>query len=104
VWEVYYPIAENRDVACRLGVLLYELGSYAEALCYFNRSLEIYGADPTVTYNMSMCHYELGQMEKALEFINETLLLDPRSKHARAMRIRIEATRKKEDECNITMN
>jgi hypothetical protein len=43
-------------------------------------------------------------MEKALEFINETLLLDPRSKHARAMRIRIEATRKKEDECNITMN
>ena len=91
VWDVYYPMAEEQDVACHFGVLLHKVGCYTEALDYFNRSVEIYGPDATVTYNMSMCHYGLRQMEAALKSIHEAVTLDPDCEKAGAMRSKIEA-------------
>jgi tetratricopeptide (TPR) repeat protein len=92
VWKVYYPLDEDQDVASHLGVLLYESGYYAEALGYFIRSVELYGPDATISYNMGLCHYGLRQMEAALECVNEALTLKPDFEDARAMRIRIEAS------------
>jgi tetratricopeptide (TPR) repeat protein len=91
VWDVYYPMAEDQYVASYLGILLYELGHYAEALDLFNRSIELYGPDATSICNRSMCHYGLEQMDTALEYINEALALDPDFEDARALRIKIEA-------------
>ena len=90
VWEVYYPLAEDQDLASHLGVILYEMGYYAEALDYFIRSVELYGPDATVSYNMGLCHYGLKQMEAALEQFNEALALDPNLEDAKTMRIKIE--------------
>jgi len=94
VWEVYYPLAEDQDLASHLGVILYEMGYYAEALDYFIRSVELYGPDATVSYNIGLCHYGLGQMEAALEHVNEALALDQDFDDAGAMRIKIEAATK----------
>ena len=90
VWEVYYPLAEDQDLASHLGVLLYEMGYYAEALDLFVRSIALYGPDAMVSYSMGLCHYGLRQMEAALECVNEALALDPDSKDARALRVKIE--------------
>jgi tetratricopeptide (TPR) repeat protein len=59
-----------------LGVLLYELGNYAEALDLFSRSLELYGPYDTVVYNMRMCYQALKQIESAFETFNEVPALD----------------------------
>jgi tetratricopeptide (TPR) repeat protein len=76
VWDAYYPLAENLDVPSHLGVLLYELGNYAEALDLFSRSLELYGPYDTVVYNMRMCYQALKQIESAFETFNEVPALD----------------------------
>ena len=92
VWEVYYPLAEDQDVPSHLGVILYEMGYYAEALDLFTRSVELYGPDATISYSMSLCHYGLKHMDAALECINEALALDHDLEEARTMRIKIEAS------------
>jgi tetratricopeptide (TPR) repeat protein len=90
VWEVYYPLAEDQDLASHLGVLLYEMGYYTEALELFARSVELYGPDATISYNMGLCHYGLREMESALRCVNEALVLEPEFEDARTMRIKIE--------------
>ena len=75
VWDVYYPLAEDQDVPSHLGVLLYELGNYTEALDLFSRSLELYGPYDTVVYNMRMCHQALKQIESARKTSSEVLAL-----------------------------
>jgi tetratricopeptide (TPR) repeat protein len=91
VWEVYYPLAEDQDLASHLGVLLYEMGYDAEALDFFSRSVELYGHDATVSYNMGLCHYGLREMEAALEHVNKALALNPDFEDATTMRLKIEA-------------
>jgi len=94
VWEVYYPLAEDQDLASHLGVVLYEMGYYAEALDYFPRSVELYGPDATIAYDMGLCHHGLRQMEKAFEYINDALRLDPSFIKAEHLRNRIDSTLK----------
>jgi tetratricopeptide (TPR) repeat protein len=79
VWDAYYPLAENLDVPSHLGVLLYELDNYAEALDLFSRSLELYGPYDTVVYNMRMCYQALKQIDSTCETFNEVPALDPNS-------------------------
>jgi len=95
VWNVYYPVAEDQDLAYHLGVVLYELDYYDEALDFFKRSDEFYGHDATVAYNMSLCHYGLRQMGEALKQLQKALTLEPDFQDARAMQIEIEEARKK---------
>jgi tetratricopeptide (TPR) repeat protein len=92
VWEVYYPLAEDQDLASHLGVLLYEMGYYTQALELFSHSLELYGPDATVSYNMGLCHYGLRQLEAALGHVKEAQTLDPDFEDAKTLRIKIEET------------
>ena len=94
VWGVYYPLAEEQDLASHLGVLLYEMGYYTEALDFFVRSVEFYGPDATISCNMAQCFYSLREMNSALQCVDEALALDPDFEDARDMRIKIEATSK----------
>ena len=87
VWQVYYPMSEDKDVAFHLGVLLSEMGYYAEALEYYERSVGLYGPDPVVACNSSLCHYHLTHIEAALKEASKALVLDPEYQNARAMLI-----------------
>ena len=77
VWDTYYPIGEERDLALHLGNLLYEMGRCAEALEFHQRSLELYGPTAHTLYGMGLCHDRLDQLPDALQRIEEALLLDP---------------------------
>jgi tetratricopeptide (TPR) repeat protein len=90
VWDTYYPIGEERDLAFELGVLLYGMAYYAEALGFFGHSLQLYGPDASTAYNIGMCHYGLGHLEDALACVERALELDPAFAPARDMRIRLQ--------------
>ena len=91
VWENYYPIGEERDLPFYLGMLLYGMTYYPEALDYFGHSQRLYGPNASSIYNMGMCHYGLRQVEDALSCVNEALKLDPAFEPAKGMRIKIQA-------------
>jgi tetratricopeptide (TPR) repeat protein len=91
VWDNYYHIGEERDVAFSMAMLLYGMQYYPEAIDYFHRSLDLYGPEASTFYNMAMCRYSLRQLDTALENINQTLLLDPSFEAAKAMRIRLQS-------------
>jgi hypothetical protein len=88
-WEMYFPIGDTSDAAdlpSGFGVLLYTIGDYAEAMEYFQRSLELVGVDARTTFNIALCMNRSGRQAEASEWINRTLELDPHSEQALAMR------------------
>jgi tetratricopeptide (TPR) repeat protein len=86
-WDAYYPMgADAGDLAFGFGVLLYTIGDYAEALEYFQRSLELFGEDPKTTFNIALCLHRLKRMPEVVEWLDRTLQLDPNSEQAAAMR------------------
>ncbi len=89
IWDTYYPIGEQQDLPFYLGILLYNMGYYPEALEYLKHSCELYGEDGSTIYNMGMCYYRLRKLEEALDCINHTLELDREFEAAKGMRIKI---------------
>ncbi len=95
IWDNYYPIGEQRDLPFYIGMLLYNMGYYAEALEYLEQSQKLYGDDASTIYNMGMCHYRLRQLQFALDCIDRTLELDREFEAAKRMRIKILAELKR---------
>lgn len=91
IWENYYPIGEQRDLPFYLGMLLYSLEYFPEALEYLEHSREIYGDDPNTIYNMGMCYYRLRQLDRAMDCMTKTLELNPEFEAAKAMRIKLKS-------------
>jgi tetratricopeptide (TPR) repeat protein len=77
VWDTYYHIGEKLDLAFHLGILLFRLRYYREALALFHHSLRLYGRDKSTLFNMAVCHHRLGERAEALTYVHETLALDP---------------------------
>ena len=91
IWDTYYPIGEQRDLAFYLGMLLYTIEYFPEALEYLQQSRQIYGDDPNTIYNMGMCYYRLRQIDRAMECMTQTLSLNPDFDPAKAMRIKLKS-------------
>lgn len=91
VWDNYYHIGEEFDIAFYMAMLLYGMKYYREALMYFDHSLRLYGSDPSTLYNMGMCHLSLRQLEQAIECVNQTIEIDPAFGAAKTMLIKIQS-------------
>jgi tetratricopeptide (TPR) repeat protein len=89
IWDNYYPIGEQRDLPFYIGMLLYNIGYYAEALEYLEQSQQLYGDDASTIYNMGMCYYRLRQLQSALDCIDRSIELDREFEAAKGMRIKI---------------
>jgi tetratricopeptide (TPR) repeat protein len=77
IWDNYYPIGEKLDLSFHLGILLFRLRYYCEALALFHESLQLYGPDKSTFFNMAVCHHRLGEKAEALRYARATLDLDP---------------------------
>jgi len=91
VWNAYYPLNEKQDLAYALGVLLYNLKDYPEALNYFQLSLERCGPHEHTFYNIAICHAALQRREDALTCIDHMLQLNPSSEPAKALRLKLQS-------------
>ena len=90
VWAQYYPIGERYDIAFHLGLLLYGLQYYREAMQYFQDSIELHGPESGTLYNLGLCYVHLRQIDAALECVNRSLELSPDYDSARALRVTLE--------------
>ncbi len=93
VWEHYYAIGEERDLAFHIGIILHEMEFFPEAVQFFERSRQRHGADPNTVYDIAVCYYHLRDLDSALRYVQETLVIDPNFEAARSLRIRLERER-----------
>ncbi len=77
VWEHYFPIGEEGDLSYCIGSLFGYFGCDHDAIRLYLTSLEFYGEDPAIYYELALCHYNLQEFDKALDYIDQSLLLDP---------------------------
>ena len=91
VWDCYLPIGEESDLAFDLGTLLLEMEFYAEAVDFLQRSVDLYGLAPGTAYNLAVCYYSLGQMDHALDHVDQSLSLDREFVEARTLRTELES-------------
>ena len=77
VWNSYYHLGEERDLAFALASLLYQIEHYAQAILYLEHSLRLYGDDAGTLFNLAMCHAQLGQLPASAQCIAAALQIDP---------------------------
>ncbi len=92
VWESYFPIGEQEDLAFQIGALLYRMDAFRDALRYFARSRDSHGSDAGTLYNQAACHHALGELEAALTLVADALLLEPTLEPALELREQIQST------------
>jgi len=90
VWNIYYPLGEERDLAFALGSLLYEIDHYPEAITYLQHSCRLYGDNAGTLYNIAMCFYNLDQVPQALQFVDQALRVDPSYEPARVIKVSLQ--------------
>jgi tetratricopeptide (TPR) repeat protein len=83
VWAGYYPLAEAFDLPFAMGQLLHSMMRYDEALVYFQRALDLYGANAVTLHQMALAHIKLGQRTEALNRLERALELDSTFRPAR---------------------
>ena len=91
VWDSYLPIGERSDLAFDLGTLLLEIEFHDEALEFLQRSVDLHGIAPGTAYNIAVCYYSLGQLDRALDYVNQALGLDRKFTEARILRRELES-------------
>lgn len=77
VWEYYFPIGEEGDLAYCFGSILGYFGYDNDALGFFEASLEFYGEHAETYYEIALCYYNLQEIQTALECTERSLALDP---------------------------
>lgn len=90
VWEYYFPIGEEGDLGYYFGSILGYLGNDNDALKFFESSLEFYGECAETNYEIALCYYNLQQMDRALEYAEKSIVLDPDFEEGKNLKIMIE--------------
>ena len=71
VWDMYFNIHEDFDLAYEIGGMLYDLGYYREALAYFQHSVDLFGQKADSYYNQALCYYQLRQDKLFYQTVEE---------------------------------
>ena len=85
VWDCYFPLGEEVDLANGIAALLYAIDDYARALAFFQTSMQIYGPDTGTLYNIAACFQGLGEDATAAAMLRKVLEYDPGNEPARTM-------------------
>lgn len=77
IWDNYFPIGEDGNLAYCFGSLLAYFGYDCDAIKFFEASTLFYGEDAAIYYEIALCYYNMGILEKTIEYIDKSLLLEP---------------------------
>lgn len=86
VWDHYFPIGEEGDLAYYIGLLFSYIGNDIDALRFFEYSHELYGDSAEIYYRIAVCFYNLRQIECALDYTEKSLAIDPISEECRNLK------------------
>lgn len=81
--ENLYIVPDCEDTYFTIGLFLYEIDEFEEALKYYEKSLHFFDEDHSTLYNAGLCYFHLEHYEKALEAFKRALQLKPSSKESR---------------------
>ncbi|MGH4139216.1 hypothetical protein [Clostridium sp.] len=90
VWDHYFPIGEEGDLAYYIGLMFSYMACDSEALRFFEYSRELYGASAEIYYRIGVCAYNLNQIKKALKYTEKSLALDSYFSESRDLKILIQ--------------
>ena len=68
---------QNPDYQTQIANLYYDLGQYAKAVGFYEKSLGLKPRNPNVETDLAACYHYLGQNEKALETLEKVLAYSP---------------------------
>ena len=78
----YYHLPANNNILFSMGRISCSLGSYKQAIDYYQQSIELLGVDWSVMYNISICYYYAKEYSAAQKACQKTLELNPESELA----------------------
>ena len=84
VWDNYYMMDMEKDIAFEIGRFYYGIRDYANALYYYTVSSDTVGMHHVTFHNQGLCHYSLGQLDIALALFKKALALNSEYEKARS--------------------
>ncbi|CAM9108344.1 unnamed protein product [Choristocarpus tenellus] len=84
VWENYYMLDKEKDVAFEIGRFYYGIRDYKNALRFYQDSSENVGEHHVTFHNMGLCYYSMGELEKARSNFDKALELNSNYEKARS--------------------
>lgn len=88
-WRAYFHLHASEDPSFQLGLILAELGAFAEAIALFEHAAAVFGGTAPTFYNLAWCLVRLGQHAAAASLLDAALRLDPSHVGADRLRARI---------------
>ena len=76
VWENYYQLDKEKDVAFEIGRFFYGIRDFRKALRYYTISSETIGEHHVTFHNMGLCFYSLGMTNDAIEYFEKSIALN----------------------------
>lgn len=89
VWENYYLLDRDKDIAFEIGRFYYGIREYEKALGFYRESSTSIGEHHVTFHNMGLCHYSMGNYAQALEYFNHSLAFNKDYEKARSWRQKV---------------
>lgn len=83
-----FTLASERDVLFELALLAYGCGDHGLAITLFERSSREHGPDARTQWNIGLCHFAMGAIERATERFAEAARVEPGFVPAGGMQIK----------------
>ena len=84
VWENYYQLDLEKDIAFEIGRFYYGIRDYTNALTFYGESIRSIGEHHVTYHNQGLCHYSLGHFDVSLTFFKKAYSLNSDYEKARS--------------------
>ena len=84
VWENYYSMDADKDIAFEIGRFYYGIREYAHALKFYKISSDTIGEHHVTFHNQGLCHYSIGEIDTALVQFKRALSMNNDYEKARS--------------------
>jgi len=103
VWENYYLLDREKDVAFEVGRFYYGIKYYADALKFYTTSSDTIGKHHVTYHNMGLCYYSMGKPESSIQYFEKSIEMNPKYEKAVSWlgKVKGEIQKKKGDEVAI---
>lgn len=83
LWENYFMLDVDKDIAFEIGRFYYGIRDYDNALRFYEESISGVGEHHITLHNQGLCFYSQGKLETALSYFSRSLSLNERYEKAR---------------------